>query len=1175
MFVHLHNHTEYSLLDGASRIKELVARAAELEMPAIAITDHGNMHGAIEFYLEAQKAGVKPIIGLEAYIAPGNRKEKKQQSARDSSSHLILLAKDMTGYKNLIRLCTIGCLEGFYYRPRIDREVLEQYHEGLICMTACLKSKIPALVLNGKMKEAEELIRWYADLFGEGNFYIEIQNHGIENELKFLEAVPELARKCSVPLVATNDIHYVNKDDSYAHEVLVCLGTGKTLADEKRMHFSGIPLHFRTEEEMREALSDFPEALDNTTEIAGQCNLELEFGAKYYPVYRTEDGTPLKDFLCQLVEEGIEKRYKDRRVPKEVHERLDYELNVIEEKGLTGYILIVWDFIHYAKSKGIPVGPGRGSAVGSLICYLIGISDIDPIMYGLFFERFINPERPSFPDIDVDICRERRGEVIDYVREKYGQDRVAQIITFGTLGAKMVVRDVGRVLGYSYGDCDRIAKLIPAGPKVTLRSALESDPDLKNAYDNEPAVKEIIDIGFRLEGLSRNSSTHAAGVVISQDDLTNLVPLCRGNDDDIITQFSMKLVDIVGLLKMDFLGLKNLTTINHAAKIIKQRHGVDLNMSEMPVDDKKTLSLLNRAETVGLFQLESTGMTDLAKRMNIDRFEDIMAMIALFRPGPMEMIGDFIKRKQEKKTIKYDHPLLEPVLKETYGILVYQEQVMQAANILAGYSLGESDILRRSMGKKNPAEMAAQRERFLQGARQRNIDKETAAKIFELMEKFAGYGFNKSHSSAYAFIVYQTAYLKANYPVEYMAALLSNEMDNTEHIAKYIKECERMGIRVLPPDVSESEDRFTVVENGIRFGLAAVKNVGRSAIEHIIQKRTAHGPYRTFYEFVCDMDSRVVNRRVFESLMKCGAFDTMGYKRSQLLKSLDQKILDIAARQQADRQRGQGSLFDVFSDEESYRAFEPEMPDIPEFPVKKLLSFEKELLGFYITGHPLNDYREKIEALNCVTFDELQSVPDRAGVKLAAIISTVRTTVKKKTGEKMAILGIEDTDGAMEALVFPEAYAKCGSKILPDETYIIVGSVNKRDEKPKIVVDDLVPLTEVDSAKIKELNKSFKNRKTISRNGRPKRYERSNSPGRYTAPKKNHCLEITIDTESVSKEQLEELRALLKKHRGSKPVVFVFASKSEHVRLQSELMVVDHDDLLTALNEKAYVVKCS
>ena len=1175
MFVHLHNHTEYSLLDGACRIKELVGRAKELNMPALAITDHGNMHGVIEFYAAAIGAGVKPIIGFEAYVAPGSLEEKKSHSAKDTSYHLVLLAKNITGYRNLLKLCTIGHLKGFYYRPRIDKQVLMEYHDGLIAMSSCLKGEIPSLALAGKIKEAEDVIKWYANLLGEGNFYLEVQNHGIEDEIKFLDLAKDLARKCSVPLVATNDIHYLKKDDAFAHEVLVCLGTGKNLDDANRLNFKGLPLHFRDEDEMRSAIPEMPEALANTVDIANRCNVELRFDRKYYPVYKTEDGTSLKEFLIKLCEKGLEKRYKGQEISAEIRKRLNYEINVIDEKGLTGYILIVWDFINYAKSKGIPVGPGRGSAVGSIVCYLIGISDIDPIRYGLFFERFVNPERPSFPDIDVDFCRERRGEVLDYVRHKYGEDKVAQIVTFGTLGAKMVVRDVGRVLGFSYGDVDRIAKMIPAGPKVTLQSALESDPDFKKAYDEEPMVKSIIDIGFRLEGLSRNTSTHAAGVVISDEDLTNFVPLGRGSNGEIVTQFVMEDVDKIGLLKMDFLGLKNLTIINDAVNIIKEHRGIDLSISEISVDDKKTLDLLNRAETTGLFQLESSGMTELARKIKIDRFEDIMAMVALFRPGPMEMIGDFIKRKQEQATIKYEHPLLEPILKETCGIFVYQEQVMQAANTLAGYSLGDSDILRRAMGKKIPEEMAAQRERFLKGAKENKIDRNTAERIFDLMEKFAGYGFNKSHSAAYAFIVYQTAYLKANYPVEYMAALLSNEISDTEQIAKYINECERMGIKVLPPDINESESKFTVVEKGIRFGLAAVKNVGTAAIEHIISKRRERGKYRTFFEFVSDIDHRVVNRKVLESLIKCGAFDTMGHNRAQLLKALDEKIIEAAAKQHEEKKRGQGSLFEVLDYDNKATAYEPELPAIPEFPSKTLLSFEKELLGFYITGHPLANYRDKIKYLNCAGLLEITDIPDRARVKVACLISAIRLTMKKKTSEKMAILSIEDGESNMEALVFPEAYSKCGSKIRQNEAYVITGTVNKRDEKPKIIVEDLHPLEGLDKTVMKEINKTFGIGKFVEANGNIRRYERKKEEVLNVFPIKNSFLEIVVDENNVSIEKLNEIYDILSQYPGSKNVVIIFVSGQKQRVLQCEITVNIDEQLIKYLREKDYILKCA
>jgi len=1063
-FVHLHNHTEYSLLDGACRTPALVETAASMGMPAVAITDHGNMHGVIDFYKAARSAGVKPIIGMEAYVAPRSRKDRRTYGVKDACFHLVLLVKNDEGYRNLIKLATAAHLEGFYYKPRIDKEMLSEHRRGLIALSGCLKGEVSYLILKGEVEQAREVAGFYRELFGD-DFYLELHNHGISEQQAVNPVLMEIGKELSIPVVATNDTHYVKREDAEAHDVLLCIQTGNSVADEKRLKFATDQFYFKSPEEMANAFPECPEALSNTVSIAEKCNLELDFSHQHYPTFHVDCEGSLKDYLAHLCEEGLARRYD--RVTPEIRERLDYEIGVIDAKGLTSYILIVWDFVHSAREKGIPVGPGRGSAVGSLVCYLLGISDIDPLKYGLPFERFINPERPSFPDIDIDLCYNRRNEVIKYVVQKYGKSNVAQIITFGTLGAKMAVRDVGRALGYPYGPVDRVARLIPFGPNVTLQEALRSQPELRNLYERDEMVKRIFRIAFQLEGLARNASTHAAGVVISSEDLTNLVPLSRGSNNEVVTQYSMKPITDIGLLKMDFLGLKTLTVIDEAVKMIGDRQGVQLEMTKVPLDDGKTFRWLKQAKTAGVFQLESPGMRDLARRLKPDRFEDLVAMIALFRPGPMEMIPDFISRKRKKRRIEYDHPLLEPILKETYGVFVYQEQVMKCANVLAGFSLAQSDVLRRSMGKKNPQEMAAQREHFIEGARKKGVSEEVAEKVFDALQKFSLYGFNKCHSAAYAFIVYQTAYLKANYPREYMAALLSNEIGNTDRVSRYVRECESLGIKILPPDINESEGRFNVVEEGIRFGLSAVKNVGRGAIEHIVERRRMHGPYQSLYDFTREVDLRVVNRKVIESLIKCGAFDSTGWKRSQLYQSLD-RALELASKTQVDRQKGQTSLFDMLGERDSARLEYYEPPDVEEYPFARLLGFEKDLLGFYLTGHPLDKYAEKIKELECCTIEELDRMPPNSRIHLAGVIAAIRNTVKKKTQERMSILTVEDVDRTIEVLVFPEAHKKCSACLVKEEPVVIVGRLNKKDLNPKIVADNVVFMEQADSTTLEK-----------------------------------------------------------------------------------------------------------
>ncbi len=1127
-FVHLHLHTEYSLLDGACRISDAVGKARACKMPAIAITDHGNMYGAIEFYKAAQEAGLKPIIGCESYIAPGSRLDKKSASARDAAYHLVLLAKDETGYRNLVKLISAAHLEGFYYKPRIDKEILAQHSKGLIGFTSCLKGEVPNKIKDDQLDQAKTALDEYRHIFEPGDFYVELHNHGLEEQRKVNRVLLDWAKEFDLPVIATNDVHYVEREHWEAHDCLICLGTQAQVSDPKRMRYPEGQFYLRTPEEMRELFVEAPEAITNTLAVAEKCNLRLEFGKLRFPVYHPPEGLSREQFLRQLVEQGLRSRYgiewkrpRDER-EKQIVARVEHELRVIEKQGFTSYFLIVWDFVDFARRNSIPVGPGRGSAAGSLVAYLLRITDIDPLRYGLFFERFLNPERISPPDIDMDFCYNRRPEVIEYVRKKYGADHVAQIITFGTLGAKMVVRDLGRVLGLSYGECDRIAKMIPPDLNMTLDRALEMSAELKAAYRNEEIVRRIIDYGRTLEGLARNASTHAAGVVIGAEPLTNIVPLTRGtNSDEIVTQYSMNPLGDLGLLKMDFLGLKTLTVIKETLDLIEQTTGQRLDIHQIPLDDPKTFDLLNKANTIGVFQLESSGMRDLCRRIGVDSIEVINALIALYRPGPMQFIDDYIARKHGKVKVEYDHPLLEPILKETFGIFVYQEQVMQAANVLAGYTLGGADILRRAMGKKKPEEMEKQRSIFIKGCAEKNkIPRPKAEKIFDTLARFAGYGFNKSHSAAYAVVAYQTAYLKANYPVEFMAALLSNELANTDKIQLFINECRHMGIEVLPPDINESGVRFTVAGQAsrlsasaagdtdkpgagptkkIRFGLAAIKNVGEIAVQNIIAVREAGGKFKSFADFCERIDPRVVNRKVVECLVKCGAFDSLEPARAKVFAEIEYQ-LNRAASLQRDRERGQAALFDVTPVNARLQAT-GKMPQV-EWTQSEMLAFEKELLGFYVTGHPLSQYADILRRYELASSAQLAQLQDGQATRIGGIISKLQPRTTKQ-GKPMAILTLEDLDGSVEVLVFPETYAKSAMHLKPDAAIFVTGTVNLREDKPKIYADRILPLAEV-----------------------PKHFTKA--------------MHIRLSAATANDDVLARVRDVLRSHKGSVPVLFCF-----------------------------------
>jgi DNA polymerase-3 subunit alpha len=1063
-FIHLHVHSEYSLLDGACRIASLVEKARELRMPALALTDHGFMGGALEFYKRAMAEGIKPIIGQEMYMAPRSRFERKTSGIKDASHHLLLLVKDMEGYRNLLKLSSLGHLEGFYYKPRIDKELLASHSRGLIGASGCLKGEISRCILRGDVRGAEQVAGEYEEILGRGNFYLELHNHGLDEQRKVNRELAEMSRRLNIPLLASNDVHYMKKEESFAHEVLLCIQTGKNLLDEQRMRFSTSEFYFKSENEMSDALGEFPEALDRTIEVAEKCNLELRFhdekGRQIYhiPEYRIEDGRERMQYLRELCLEGIAKRYPERT--SEVTKRLKSELGIIERMNFASYFLIVWDFISWAKSHDIPVGPGRGSVAGSIVAYALGITDIDPLRYNLLFERFLNPNRVTMPDIDIDFCYDRRGELIEYVSKLYGSSNVAQIITFGRMKAKAVIRDVGRVLGMTYGDVDKIAKLVPNDPKIRLVEAIEMEPDLKRMQKEDPQVGRLLDLAFTLEGLARNASTHAAGVVIAEKPLIEYLPLCRGTNDEPITQCSMKTVEDIGLLKMDFLGLRTLTVIHNTIKIIERTRGVKIICDELPLDDRATYDLLNRADTIGVFQLESTGMRELSKKISVDRFEDIIALLALYRPGPMRMLDDYVKRKHGLVPIEYDHPALKPILKDTYGVMLYQEQVIQIAHEIAGFTLPQADNLRRIMGKKIVDQMGKQREAFVKGAVRRGIQRRLAEKIFDLVAKFAEYGFNKSHSAAYALIAYRTAYFKANYPVEYMAALLSSEINNTDKIAEYINECRRMGIKILSPDVNESFSRFTVVGDSIRFGLAGIKNVGGSAVDSIISARDQGGRFESIYDFTCRVGTRLVNRKVVESLIRCGAFDSLGYKRAQLMACVG-RALERAGEVQRDQRAGQESFFDVLESAPAPGAGSQDMPDIPEWPESQLLAMEKALLGFYVTGHPLGGYEKVIQKYATADSAALSELKNGTAVRLGGIITKVRTTYTRRKNEKMAIAYLEDLTGAVEIVAYPKAYSKVGEHLREEASVFVIGRVELEEKSPKIIVSDMVPLGEV------------------------------------------------------------------------------------------------------------------
>lgn len=1073
-FTHLHVHTEYSLLDGSSKIKELVGCAKELGMDSLAITDHGVMYGVIDFYKAAREAGIKPILGSEVYVAPGSRFDRERVDGEDRYYHLVLLAENDIGYHNLMKIVTKGFVDGFYYKPRVDYEVLEQYHEGVIALSACLAGEVSRYLARGMYEEARRSALHYQEIFGEGNFFLELQDHGIEEQKMVNQGLVRLSRDTGIQLVATNDIHYTFAEDAQAHDILLCIQTGKKVSDENRMRYEGGQYYCKSEEEMRALFPYAQEALDNTHKIARRCNVEIEFGVTKLPKFQVPDGYDSWSYLNHLCREGFSKRYPDD--DGTLMKRLEYELDVIRTMGYVDYFLIVWDFINYARSKDIMVGPGRGSAAGSIVSYSLGITDIDPVRYNLLFERFLNPERVSMPDIDVDFCYERRQEVIDYVVEKYGKDQVVQIVTFGTLAARGVIRDVGRVLDLPYALCDSIAKMVPNDLGMTLDKALTANPDLKKAYEENPEIHNLIDMARRLEGLPRHTSMHAAGVVIGSRSIDEFVPLSRAADGTITTQFTMTTIEELGLLKMDFLGLRTLTVIQNAVRMVEKDFGIKLDLDKIDYNDKKVLDSIGTGKTEGVFQIESSGMKSFMKELKPENLEDIIAGIALYRPGPMDFIPKYLKGKNDRSSITYDCPQLEPILKPTYGCIVYQEQVMQIVRDLAGYTMGRSDLVRRAMSKKKASVMEKERQNFVygnpeegvKGCVNNGIDEKTANHIYDEMIDFAKYAFNKSHAAAYAIVSYQTAYLKYYYPLEFMAALMTSVMDNVTKVSEYILTCRQvMNIPILPPDINEGESGFSVSDKAIRYGLSAIKSVGRSVVDVIVADREARGPFRSMEDFVDRMSNKEVNRRTLENFIKSGALDTLPGTRKQKMAVMP-SMLEEKTREKKNSISGQMSLFDIAGEEER-EAFQITFPPIGEYTKEELLAFEKETLGVYVSGHPMEDYEESWKknatatSADFVVDEETEEAAlkdgDRVVVGGMVAGKTVKTT---RTNQLMAFVTLEDLVGSVEIVVFPRDYEANRNLFVEDSKLFVRGRVSIGDDPVgKLVCEQVVPFSEV------------------------------------------------------------------------------------------------------------------
>jgi len=1125
-FVHLHTHSHYSLLDGAATIPGLVKTCAEMKMRALALTDHGNMFGAIEFYGQALKAGIIPILGVETYVSSGSSEDRTPQKAGEDNYHLVLLARNLTGYKNLLKLVTHGYLKGFYQKPRVDKRLLQAHREGLIALSACIKGEVSRHLLMGRPAEARRAALEYQEIFGE-HFYLELQDHGLDEELAVRDQLVHLSRELHIPLVATNDIHYLKREHYSAHDILLCLQTGADLDSPDRLRYSTDQIYFKSSEEMAALFADIPEAIENTVAVAEKCHVLLDLSGKplapRFALPAGERAETLDQYLEKLVWEGVRKCYGE--ITPEIQGRVRHELEIIRNAGYSSYFLIVKDFIDHARSIGIPVGPGRGSAAGSVVSYALGITRIDPLKYGLVFERFLNPERLSPPDIDVDFCDRRREEVIDYVRRKYGANNVAQIITFGSMAARAVVRDVGRVMKISLGEVDRIAKLIPASPNMTLQQALNSVKELAELVEADERYRKLIEHSLVLEGLARHASTHAAGVVIAPDDLTNYVPLYRMKDQEVVTQYDKDSLEKIGLLKIDLLGLRTLTVIDDTVKALHAK-GIHLDIDALPLDDQETFRLLSEGRTVGVFQFESTGMREWLKKLRPTRLEDLIAMNALYRPGPMDTIEDFVQRRHGKRPIEYLHPLLEPILKETYGVAIYQEQVIRICHEIGGFTLGQADVVRRAMGKKIPEEMERQRELFVAGALQRGLDEPTATAIFEMMVGFAGYGFNKSHAAGYALVAYQTAYLKAHYPAEFMAATLSSEMGDTDRVVKLIGECRRMGIPVLPPDVNESQARFVVTEKGIRFGLGAVKNVGLGAIEGIEQARRQGGPFTDLFDFCARVDSRVVNKKVLESLIQAGAMDSLGGHRAQLMAAIDTAVA-FGQGQQAERATGQTS---IFGDLSVGQALKPTLPNVEPWSEEETLRKEKAVLGFYVSGHPLNRYRDELATYTTFTLDGFEEAKDNTEVRVGGVVTEFSARPDQKGG-LTGFFTLEDLTGTGECLIFSSSYDRYREYLYVGAMVMVIGRVSNRlDKGAKIICDEVVPLAQVTERFAKKL-----------------------------------CLRLTIS--SLNESLVSEVTNVLEKNQGECPVFISLLTENGNgpVLRARKLKVSPRPQLLEAL----------
>lgn len=1181
-FIHLHLHTEYSLLDGAVRIAELMKKAERCKMPAVAMTDHGNIFGAIEFYQAAKKAGIKPIIGCEAYLTPpgvaltdkradpvavGGKGRKKR------NSHLTLLAATNQGYANLMKLVSLGHLEGMYYKPRIDREALAAHAEGLICLSGCINGEVNQFIQNENLDAARRSLGEFTDIFGKDRFFLEVHDHGFAEQAVCTRQMVEFGKEFGLDLVAANDVHFLNQSDHDAHDVMICIGTGSLLMDENRMKYSP-EVYFKTTNEMRRLFKDLPEACDNTLRIAEMCEVAIHLdstSSEKYPQFDSPDGSPREEYFRKVCYEGLARRYGERAgTDEELRRRLDYEIEVMAKMGFVSYFLITWDFVKWAKDNGVPVGPGRGSAAGSLVAYVLGITDLCPLRFGLIFERFLNPERVSPPDIDIDFCQTRRPEVIDYVRRKYGERAVSHIVTFGTLGAKSVVRDVGRVMGLSFSEGDRIAKMIPTELNITLVDAKKKNPDLAAEIESNPTIAELWKYSTFLEGLTRGTGIHAAGVVIGDKDLTNYVPLIRGKEGEVVTQYAMSPLTDLGMLKMDFLGLKTLTVMQDAVELVRA-HTPGFVLDDESFDDKATFELLNRGETTAVFQLESGGMMSLCRQFEVNRIEDIIALIALYRPGPMELIPDFIERKKGRKRVRYLHPLLEEASEETYGILIYQEQVQRAANLLAGYSLGEADLLRRAMGKKKPEEMAKQRKIFVEGCQRVNkIPEKQANEIFDLLEKFAGYGFNKSHSAAYGLISYQTAYLKANYPVEFMAALLSNEINNTDKISIFVAECQRMGIAILAPDVNRSMLKFAPEgrEEGrraIRFGLAAVKNVGEGAMEAVVREREAHGEFKSLEDFAGRLDSRSVNRKILENLIKAGAFDFTMERRDEMFSRVGQVIAGSSAAQR-DRATGQASLFDM--NELMTAAAPPEVveEDRVVWNQREYLAHEKDLLGFYVTGHPLDEYRGVIERGRYSTLADLpQMKPGKKPERFAGMIGEVAVKYTKREGKPFAVILFEDFTGSTEVMVWSETYQKCNALLAKGAVIELKAKIDQdtRTETNRLTADEIKVIAQDPNYVAPAANGHAPN----GGNGRN---------GHHATPSASASAKpvvVELDARRDTLSAIEQLRLAASDHPGERPLhLRVVAEDGRIVTMEAGGRYRVSDDFLSASGIELWLV---